>query len=136
MPFMIRPYRCFPVQCIVTYHIGSCAGTGTVWNLSLSGWRLSGDVPLRIGEVCSLTVILPPYQPMYVAAGIIRWVRGEEYGVETLVIDDESREDVEEYFTSRLETVQKLCAQCGLPFVHLALPAFVGPGGGAKANER
>ena len=41
--------------------------------------------------MCSLTVTLPPHQPMYVVAGIVRWVRGEEYGVETLVIDDESR---------------------------------------------
>jgi hypothetical protein len=31
------------------------------------------------------------------AAGIVRWVRGEEYGVETLVMDDESRKDVEQY---------------------------------------
>lgn len=31
------------------------------------------------------------------AAAIVRWVRGEDYGVETLVIDDESRDDVEEY---------------------------------------
>jgi hypothetical protein len=41
--------------------------------------------------VCSLTVILPPYQPIYVAAGIVRWVRGEEHEVETLVVDDESK---------------------------------------------
>jgi hypothetical protein len=34
-----------------------------------------------------------------VAAGIVRWVQGEEYGVETLVIDDESREEMEEYFS-------------------------------------
>jgi hypothetical protein len=38
-----------------------------------------------------------------VAAGIVRWVRGEEYGVETLVVDDESREDMEEYLWQRLE---------------------------------
>ncbi len=73
-------------------------GHGTVWNLSLTGWRFSGNLPLRIGEVCSLTVTLPPYQLIYVAAGIVRWVRGdEEYGVQTLVVDDESREDMEEY---------------------------------------
>ena len=36
-----------------------------------------------------------------------RWhremVQGEEYGVETLVMDDESREDVKEYLWQRLE---------------------------------
>jgi hypothetical protein len=40
---------------------------------------------------------LPPYHLVYVAAGIVRWVRGEEYGVETLVVDDESRDEVEDY---------------------------------------
>jgi hypothetical protein len=42
-----------------------------------------------------------------VVAGIVRWVRGgaspgeaQEYGVETLVIDDESREEMEEYLSS------------------------------------
>ena len=97
MPFTIRPYRRFPVYCPVTYQTGLLEGHGTVWNLSLTDWRFSNNLLLRIGEVCSLTVVLPPYQPIYVAAGIVRWVRGEEYGVETLVIDDESREDVEEY---------------------------------------
>jgi len=33
----------------------------------------------------------------YVAAAIVRRVRGEEYGVETLVMDDESRDDLEYY---------------------------------------
>jgi hypothetical protein len=58
------------------------------------------NLPLRIGEVCSLTVNLSIDQRVYVAAGIVRWVRGEEYGGETLVIDDESREDVEEYLAT------------------------------------
>jgi len=101
MPFTIRPCRRFAVSYPVTYQTGLFEGQGTVWNLSLTGWRLSGDLPLRIGEVCSLTVILPPYQSIYVAAGIVRWARGEEYGVETLVMDDESREDVEEFLWQR-----------------------------------
>ena len=107
MPFTIRPHRRVPISCPVTYQTGLFEGYGTVWNLSLTGWRFTGDLPLRIGEVCSLTVTLPPYQLIYIAAGIVRWVRGneaspeaQEYGVETLVIDDESRGDVEEYLGS------------------------------------
>ena len=103
MHFTIRPYRRVPVYCPVTYQTGLFEGQGTVWNLSLTGWRFSGNLPLRIGEVCSLTVNLSIDQPIYVAAGIVRWVRGEEYGVETLVIDDESRDDMEEYLSQRLE---------------------------------
>ncbi len=103
MPFTIRPYRRFPVHCSVTYQTGLFEGHGTVWNLSRTGWRFSGNLPLRVGEVCSITVSLSIDQRVYVAAGIVRWVRGEEYGVETLVIDDESREDMEGYLWQRLE---------------------------------
>jgi hypothetical protein len=103
MPFTLRPSRRFPECCPVTYQCGLFEGHGIVWNLSLSGWRVSGNLPLRIGEVCSLTVNLPSEPPIYVAAGVVRWMRGEEYGVETLVMDDESREDMEQYVYQRVE---------------------------------
>ena len=103
MPFSIRPSRRFPVCCPVTYHYTDFEGHGTVWNLSLTSWRVSGNLRLRIGEVCSLTVNLPSEPPIYVAAAIVRWVRGEEYGVETLAVDDESREDLEQYICQRVE---------------------------------
>jgi PilZ domain-containing protein len=86
----------------VTYHRGQAEGSSTVWNLSVSGLRFSGDVPLAIGETCSLTVGLPNQEPVYVAAGIVRWVRGEEYGVESLVIDRESREEMVHYIRQRV----------------------------------
>ena len=88
----------------MTYQTGLFEGHGTVWNLSLTGWRFSGNLPLRIGEVCSLTVNLSIDQRVYVAAGIVRWVHGEEYGIETLVMDDESQEDLDEYLSQRLES--------------------------------
>jgi len=103
MPFLIRPSRRFPLCCPVTYKCGLFEGHGTVWNVSLTGWRFSGNLPLRVGEVCSLTVILPTQETLYVVAGIVRWVRGQEYGAEMLVIDDESREDMEQYICQRVE---------------------------------
>ena len=90
MAFILRPHRRFPVQCSVTYNAGSFQGQGTIWNLSCTGWRFSGNLPLRMGEVCSLTMNLPTQQRAYRVAGVVRWVRGEEDGVETLVMDDES----------------------------------------------
>jgi hypothetical protein len=41
MPFTIRPYHRFPVDCAVTYQTGLFEGHGTAWNLSLTGWRFS-----------------------------------------------------------------------------------------------
>lgn len=95
MPFTLRPYRRFPVQCSVTYNAGPFQGQGTVWNLSCSGWRLSGDLPMRPGETLSLTVTLPNQQSIVVAAAIVRWLRGQEYGVETLVVEKQTRSRLE-----------------------------------------
>ncbi|MEO7860998.1 MAG: PilZ domain-containing protein [Nitrospirales bacterium] len=74
-------------QSSVTYHAGPFVGHGTAWNLSLNGWKLSSDVPLRVGQTCSLTVNLPNQPSIVVAAAIVRWVRGQEYGLETLVVE-------------------------------------------------
>lgn len=89
--------------CPLTYQCGDFEGHGIVWNLSLKGWRVSGDLPLRIGEVCSLTVNLPTQETLYLVAGVVRWVRGEEYGIETLVMDDESREDMNQFICQQVE---------------------------------
>src|SRR5215813_13764363 len=77
--------RRFPVYCPVTYHAGLSEGSGTVWNISLSGWRLSGGLPMCVGQTCSLCVTLSNPKRLFVVAGMVRWVRGEEYGIETPV---------------------------------------------------
>lgn len=102
MPFTIRPFRRLPLCCPLDYHVGDFEGLGMVWNVSPMGWRFSGNLPLRVGEVCSLTVRLPTYQDVYVAAAIVRWIRGEEFGVETLVMDEESREDLVEFLSEQI----------------------------------
>jgi hypothetical protein len=95
MAYSIRPCRRSPTHCSVTYHAGPFQGEGTVWNLSLNGWKLSGDLPLRVGETCSLTVNLPNQSSIVVAAAIVRWVRGQEYGLETLVVEKQTQSRLE-----------------------------------------
>ena len=99
MPFSIRPDRRFPICCPVTYHAGLREGHGMVWNLSANGWRLSGDVPLRVGQTCSLTITVPTQQHIFVAAAIVRWVRGQEYGLETLAVEKRTHRRVEHWVT-------------------------------------
>ena len=93
MPFSIGP---FPVCWPVTYHAGLYEGQGIVWNLWVNGWRLSGDVPLRVGQTCPLTVHLPNQVSIFIAGAIVRWVRGQEYGLETLVVDRRTQNRMEE----------------------------------------
>jgi len=95
MPFAIRSHRRFSVYCSGTYHAGLFQGQGTIWNLSLSGWKLSGDVPLQVGQTCSLTVNLPIEERIVVATAIVRWVRGQEFGLETLAIEKQTHSRVE-----------------------------------------
>jgi len=97
MPFSIRPDRRFPVQCAVTYHAGPFHGHGTIWNLSRTGWRLSGDLPMRPGETLSLTLTLPNEQRIAVTEAVVRWSRGQEFAVENRVIQSHTRARLQHY---------------------------------------
>jgi hypothetical protein len=72
MPFTLRPYRRFLVQCAVTDNAGLFQGQVTVWNLSCSGWRLSGDLPMRPGGTLLSTVTLPNEQCIEVPQAVVR----------------------------------------------------------------
>ena len=102
MPFAIRTFPRFSVCCPVTYHAGVHKGQGIVWNLSVNGWRLSGDVPLRVGQTCPLTVNLPNQPSLIVEAAIVRWIRDQEYGLETLVVEKPTHRQLEQII-NRLE---------------------------------
>ena len=97
MPFSIRPYRRFPLQCSVTYNAGPFHGHGTIWNLSCTGWRLSGDLPMQPGETLSLTVTLPNEQRIEVLEAVVRWSRGQEFAVENLAITPHTRARLQHY---------------------------------------
>ena len=97
MPFSIRPFRRYPVQCSVTYNAGPFQGHGTVWNLSRSGWQLSGDPPMRPGETLSLTVTLPNEQCIEVREAVVRWSRGQEFAVENVVVERHTHARLQHY---------------------------------------
>jgi hypothetical protein len=97
MPFSIRPFRRFSVQCSVRYHAGPFQGQGTVWNLSCTGWRLSGDLPMRPEEILSLTVTLPNEQRIEVPEAVVLWSRGQEFAVENLAIESHTRDRLQHY---------------------------------------
>jgi len=97
MPFSIRPFRRFPVQCSITYHAGPFQGQGTIWNLSCSGWRLSGNLPRRPWETLSIRVTLPNEQRFEVPEAVLRWSRVQEFAVENLAIKPHTRARLPHY---------------------------------------
>ena len=61
MPCRFRTHHRFPVSLPLTYGCGVHEGQGRVWNLSLAGWRISGDLLLQRGALCDLSVTLPTH---------------------------------------------------------------------------
>jgi hypothetical protein len=76
-------------------------------------------VPLRVGETCSLTVNLPNEESIVVAAAIVRWVQGQEYGMQTSV--------VEKQMQSRLEHLVKRLVRESVVDIPSATTAPNGP---------
>ncbi|TMQ30038.1 MAG: PilZ domain-containing protein [Nitrospirae bacterium] len=105
MPLILRPYRRFPLHCAVTYNVALFQGKGTIWNLSCTGWRLSGDLPMRPGETLSLTVTLPNEQHILIPEAVVRWSRGEEFAVENVNVV------VERHTHARLQDYMKRLVQ-------------------------
>jgi len=97
MPFSLRPYRRFPVQCSVTFNAGSFQDQGRILNLSCTGWRLSGDLPMRPGEDLSLTVTLPNEQQIQISEAVVRWSRGQEFAVENVVTERHTHARLQHY---------------------------------------
>lgn len=60
----------------VLLHEGLRTGNGTVTNLSNRVWRIYGNVPVAVGDVCSLKVKLAVRKWVSVSAGIVRWAGG------------------------------------------------------------
>ena len=97
MPFSIRLFRRFPVQCPVSYNAGPFPGQGIVWNRSCTGWPLSGGLPMRPGETLSLTVTLPNEQHILIPQAAIRGSRGQEFAVENLAIEPHTQARLQHY---------------------------------------
>ncbi|MGC4095694.1 MAG: PilZ domain-containing protein [Nitrospira sp.] len=103
--FALRHHYRFPVFGPMQYKHGNRGGYGTVTNVSSIGWRVSGSLMLEPGDVCALIIKLPGKTWISVAAGKVRWVRGEEAGIETLVMNEESEARLNAYILERIKTL-------------------------------
>ena len=99
VPFTIRPYRRVPVDGPVTYQTGVFERCGAVGNVSLTGWRCSGNLLLKERWLRGMDV-----RDRLLLARMVDETRGRGgEDVETLVMDDDSQEDVDESRWQRRE---------------------------------
>jgi hypothetical protein len=58
-------------------------GEGTVVDISTSGCKASSSVALQIGMLLKLSLFLPDHKwPLRVDEAIVRWVNGQDVGIE------------------------------------------------------
>lgn len=109
MVFDHRHHHRVPIVTPVSYEVldraGFRKGYGTVTNLSVRGWKINGNVPLHAGEACSMEVRLPSSKWVTILVGIVRWTRGEEAGIEALVMNDESTEQLYKYIQEHVKAL-------------------------------
>jgi|SRR5215831_871707 len=97
MPFIVRPTCRVPVCCPVTDQTGVLESCARVWNSSLTGWRFSGNLPLKERWLRGIDV-----RDRLLLARMVDENRGRGgYNVETLVMDDDSEADLGEYLRPR-----------------------------------
>ena len=68
-----------------------------MWNLSCTGWRLSGELPMRSGELLSFTVTLPNEQPIEVLEAVVWWSGRLEFAVENVVVEWHTQAPLQHY---------------------------------------
>lgn len=99
--FILRPYRRFPIHCSFYYHGDGFVGQGTVWNLSSSGWRASGDQRVLPGMNLALRLFLPDQvRAVEVDCATVQWLRGQEFGLRIVTIQPEPEARLHQYVTS------------------------------------
>ena len=103
--FTFRAYQRFPVQCRVHYRGPDGPGQGTARNLSRIGWRVTGNRPVAPGDHLTLVVYLPNKRRLaLVDRAVVRWSRGEEFGLENVTMTRYENLRLEVFVTSFVRT--------------------------------
>ena len=74
----------FPLQCPVTYDIGSLQGRGKFGISLVPAGDCLETLPMRTGNIVSLIVMLPNDETIEVPVAVAWWLRGQDFAVENL----------------------------------------------------
>ena len=101
--FHIREYHRFPVNCLMYFSTGDVYGPGTVWNVSLGGWRVDREVPLERGTMLKVYVMLPDCEETIVVdQAMVSWSRGHEFGLSIRHIQPHDAAYLRAFITARV----------------------------------
>jgi hypothetical protein len=99
----MRPYQRLPVHCSLYVQTEQTHDTGTLWNISREGCRISTPLPLKVGSRVGLLILLPePGGPMLVKTASVCWTRGPDYGLRLITLHPVEAARLERYVTQAL----------------------------------
>lgn len=101
--FHVRSHHRVPVQCPVYFSNTEVHGTGTLWNLSLDGCRVDGNMRLPVGAQFELLILLPGRRAsIVVRSAQVAWTRGQEFGLRLLTVPPGDQRRLQQFVTGRV----------------------------------
>lgn len=109
-PHYARTYHRFPLRYPVIFGGAPFVGEGILNNLSLMGCSILCDREVLCGSAVRVSVLLPNQtQALSIELGTVKWVQGEEFGVEFFRLPLEARKRLNT--TLRVELINLLKAR-------------------------
>lgn len=111
-PDYSRIYHRFPLHYPVVFGGAPFVGEGVLNNLSLMGCSILCDREVLCGSEVRVSVLLPNQtSALSIELGTIKWVQGEQFGVEFLRLPLDARQRLNT--TLRVELINLLKARSG-----------------------
>ena len=93
LPHYSRTYHRFPLHYPVIFGGAPFVGEGVLTNLSLMGCSILCDREVLCGSEVRVSVLLPSQTPaLSIELGTVKWVQGEQFGVEFVRLPFEVRQ--------------------------------------------
>ena len=98
-----REYARAVFECPAELSGDEIVGEGTVINLSIGGFAVESDQPVKAGMTLKLRVFLPDDEKPIVIEATIRWAREGKFGVKTTLIGIEDKKRLREFIVSTVD---------------------------------
>ncbi|MDA2910554.1 PilZ domain-containing protein [Nitrospiraceae bacterium AH_259_D15_M11_P09] len=99
----LREYLRAAFECPAELFGDELFGEGTVLNLSIGGFAVESDQPVKAGMTLKLRVFLPDDEKPIVIRATIRWAREGKFGVKTTLIGIEDKKRLREFIVSTVD---------------------------------
>lgn len=101
--FAVRTHHRVPVANTVYFSNEELDGTGNLWNLSLTGCRVDGSVPVRAGMRFKLLVLLPgKHASIVIREAQVAWTRGHEFGLRLVSVQAQEAARLETFVRKKI----------------------------------